>query len=249
MNVKIDTIVQTVNADYLHSMKSRNAAASQAKTTRPAQCLKRVPILDAAAEVFCREGFSGASIDEIAEEACVSRQTIYNHYREKETLFVAVVADVTARANTALFAALAAFPDKPENLRDDLIAFAVDLNRNCLYNQDGKFLRKLVQSEGPRYPHLFEAWREHGPCKIGMALGAIFARLHHQGLLHISDCDLAARQFTALINADLQMTTLFGETPTEEELQGAAEQAVDMFLRGYGARAEAVPKPNTYTAP
>jgi hypothetical protein len=31
------------------------------------------------------------------------------------------------------------------------------------------------------------------------------------------------------------MTTLFGETPTEEELQGAAEQAVDMFLRGYGA--------------
>ena len=46
------------------------------------------------ADVFCREGFAGASIDEIAGEACVSRQTIYNHYREKETLFMAVVEDV-----------------------------------------------------------------------------------------------------------------------------------------------------------
>lgn len=237
MIVKIDTIVQIVNADYLDPMKSRSTAASQAKTVRPTQCLKRISILDAAAEVFCREGFSGASIDEIAEEACVSRQTIYNHYREKEALFIAVIADVSGRANTALFSALAAFPDRPENLREDLIAFAVDINNNCLYNQDGKFLRKLVQSEGPRYPHLFEAWREHGPCRIGKALGAIFARLHHQGLLNIPDCDLAARQFSALINADLQMTTLFGQTPTEAEIRGSAEQAVDMFLRGYGVRA------------
>ncbi|MFT4183570.1 MAG: TetR/AcrR family transcriptional regulator [Rhizobium sp.] len=216
-------------------MTTRNAIALRERPARPAQCLKRVPILDAAAEVFCREGFSGASIDEIAARACVSRQTIYNHYREKETLFIAVVADVTARANTAVFAALAAFPDRPERLREDLIAFAIDLNRNCLYNQDGKFLRKLVQSEGPRYPHLFEAWREHGPCKIGTAIGAIFARLHHQGVLNIPDCDIAARQFTALINADLQMTTLFGETPSETAIESAAQQGVDMFLRGYGA--------------
>ncbi|KAA1184715.1 TetR/AcrR family transcriptional regulator [Rhizobium tropici] len=216
-------------------MNSRNTVALQARSTRPAQCLKRVPILDAAVEVFCREGFLGASIDEIAARACVSRQTIYNHYREKETLFIAVVADVTARANAAVFAAFAAFPDRPEKLREDLIAFAVNLNRNCLYNQDGKFLRKLIQSEASRYPHLFEAWREQGPCKIGTALGAIFARLHHQGLLKVPDCDVAARQFTALTNADLQMTTLFGETPTELEIEVAARQGVDMFLRGYGA--------------
>lgn len=239
-DVKLDTIVQIVNTHYLQPMNSRNAAALQTRTARPAQCLKRVPILDAAADVFCREGFSGASIDEIAAQACVSRQTIYNHYREKETLFIAVIADVTARANTAIFAALAAFPDKPQNLREDLAAFAINLNRNCLYNQDGKFLRKLVQSEGPRYPHLFEAWREHGPCKIGTAIGAIFARLHHQGLLHVPDCDIAARQFTALINADLQMTTLFGETPTEADIEISAQQGVDMFLRGYGVQAKAL---------
>lgn len=197
------------------------------------QCAKRKSILEAAAEVFCRQGFTGASIDEIAAEACVSRQTVYNHYREKENLFTAVVEDVMDRANAMLFTTLSTFPEKPDNLEDDLVAFAVRLSHNCICNQDGKFLRKLVQSEGERYPHLFESWRQHGPGKIGTALAALFARLAHKGLLHIDDFDVAARQFLALVNADLQMSTLFGVTPTEAELDTAARNAVRTFMRAY----------------
>ncbi|KQV27311.1 TetR family transcriptional regulator [Rhizobium sp. Root1204] len=197
------------------------------------QCAKRLSILEAAAEVFCRQGFAGASIDEIASAACVSRQTVYNHYREKDNLFTAVVEDVMDRANAMLFAILSTFPEKPDNLEDDLVGFAVRLSRSCICNQDGKFLRKLVQSEGERYPHLFESWRQHGPGKIGTALAALFARLSHKGLLEIDDFDVAARQFLALVNADLQMGTLFGVTPTDEELDSAAHNAVRTFLRAY----------------
>lgn len=199
------------------------------------QCAKRISILEAAANVFCREGFSGASIDEIAVEACVSRQTVYNHYREKETLFTAVVEDVMDRTNAALFSILATFPDSAENLEDDLTAFAVRLSENCICNKDGRFLRKLVQSEGERYPHLFEAWRQHGPGKVTTALGALFARLSHKGVLRIDDFDLAARQFLALVNADLQMITLLGDTPSPEQLQSAARNAVRTFLRAYSS--------------
>ena len=198
------------------------------------QCAKRKSILDAAAEVFCRQGFTGASIDEIAADACVSRQTVYNHYREKENLFTAVVEDVMDRANAMLFTTLSTFPDKPDNLEDDLVGFAVRLSHNCICNQDGKFLRKLVQSEGERYPHLFESWRQHGPGKIGTALAALFARLAHKGLLQIDDFDVAARQFLALVNADLQMNTLCGATPTDGELESAARNAVRTFMRAYG---------------
>ncbi|WP_052025856.1 TetR/AcrR family transcriptional regulator [Phyllobacterium sp. YR531] len=204
--------------------------------TQRGQCSKRVSILDAAANVFCREGFSGASIDEIAIEACVSRQTIYNHYREKETLFVAVIEDVMERANAALFSTLSTFPDKPDNLQRDLSEFAIRLTTNCICNQDGKFLRRLVQTEGERYPHLFEGWRQQGPCKISTTLGALFAKLSHRGALRIDDFDLAARQFLALVNADLQMIYLFGGKPTEDELKSAADNAVDTFLRAYGPR-------------
>src|SRR5690606_10165893 len=51
---------------------------------------KRLSVLDAAAAVFCREGFGGANIDLIAAEAGVSRQTIYNHHGDKQSLFMAV---------------------------------------------------------------------------------------------------------------------------------------------------------------
>ncbi|MBY5356279.1 TetR/AcrR family transcriptional regulator [Rhizobium leguminosarum] len=206
--------------------------------TQRGQCAKRMSILDAAADVFCRQGFAGASIDEIAAVACVSRQTIYNHYREKETLFVAVVEDVMNRANAMLFSVLSTFPDRPDNLEDELTAFAVRLNKNCICNHDGKFLRKLVQTEGERYPHLFEGWRQQGPGKLTTALSALFARLAQKQALVIDDFDVAARQFVALGNADLQMMILLGATPTDEELEKAARNAVRTFLKAYG-RAEA----------
>ena len=199
------------------------------------QCAKRLSILEAAAEVFCRQGFAGASIDEIASAACVSRQTVYNHYREKDNLFMAVVEDVMERANAMLFSTLSSFPENPESHEDDLAAFAVRLSHNCICNQDGKFLRKLVLSEGERYPHLFESWHHHGPGKIGTALAALFARLSHRGLLQIDDFDVAARQFLALVNADLQMNTLFGVTPTATDLETAARNAVHTFLRAYAS--------------
>ncbi|MFB2607285.1 TetR/AcrR family transcriptional regulator C-terminal domain-containing protein, partial [Rhizobium phaseoli] len=88
--------------------------------------------------------------------------------------------------------------------------------------------------EGERYPHLFESWRQHGPGKLTTALSALLARLAQKGALVIDDFDLAARQFVALGNADLQMMTLFGGTPSDAELEKAARNAVRTFLRAYG---------------
>ncbi|WEV25420.1 TetR/AcrR family transcriptional regulator [Streptomyces sp. 71268] len=60
---------------------------------RPAGRLaaKREAILQAAVEIFLREGYDRASVDAIAEEAGVSKQTIYNHFGGKERLFLAAV--------------------------------------------------------------------------------------------------------------------------------------------------------------
>lgn len=194
---------------------------------------KRLSILTAAAEVFCREGFSGACIDEIAGEANVSRQTIYNHYRDKEALFVAIVEDITSRTRTALTSIVATFPVEPDDIAADLQAFAIRLVRNCLCSHDGRFLRKLVQSEGERYPHLFEAWRQHGSGLPGNAIAGLFTQLSKAGVVDINDADLAARQFLGLINADLQTMTLFGAVPDDNEISQAAENAVRTFLRAY----------------
>src|SRR5688500_10381516 len=131
---------------------------------------KRESVLDAAARVFCREGYAGANIDMIAAEAGVSRQTVYNHHGGKQKLFLAVVRDITDRTNDGVVAPLATFPAHPVDLEAELTDFAMRLNRNCICNRDGKFLRKLIQAEGERYPELFAPWRQDGPGKTWAAL-------------------------------------------------------------------------------
>ncbi len=118
-------------------------------------------------------------------------------------------------------------PPSPTIRRDleaDLTAFAFRLNSNCVCSRDGKFLRRLLQNEGDRYPELFAGWREDGPGKTWAALAARFARLAHAGYLDIDDPDLAARQFLALVNADLHVTSMLGETPDEAQLQAVGGQ-------------------------
>lgn len=195
---------------------------------------KRVSILEAATTVFCREGFAGANIDMIAAEAGVSRQTIYNHHGDKEKLFVAVIRALTERTNAGIFTTLATFPDHPDDLEAELVEFAVRLNSNCICNGDGKFLRKLIEAEGQRYPELFAVWREDGPGKVWTALAARFARLAYAGYLDIDDPDVAARQFLALINADLHVSMVLGDKIGKDRVASAAGNAVRTFLRAYG---------------
>ena len=52
---------------------------------------RRQGLLDAALEVFARRGFNGASIDEIAQAAGVSKALIYEHFPSKRDLHVSLL--------------------------------------------------------------------------------------------------------------------------------------------------------------
>lgn len=195
---------------------------------------KRLSIIEAAANVFCREGYGGSNLDMVAMEAGVSRQTIYNHHGDKEKLFLAVVKEMTERINAGVFETLGTFPDKPGHLQADLAAFAERMFANCICNRDGKFIRKLIQSEGERYPELFAAWWHEGPARTNSALAARFARLMLDGHLAMSDPDLAARQFMALVRADLEPAMTLGVTPAPDDVRRASASGVATFLRAYG---------------
>lgn len=223
--------------------------ADLTESTRPAATQrgplpKRAAILDAASRVFAREGFAGASIDVIAMEAGVSRQTIYNQIGDKEKVFAAVVEDTTERANAGLFATLATFPDRPKDLEAELTAFARRLAANCMCDRRAAALQKLVETEGHRYPELFEAWRERGPGRVWSAVSARLSRLAHDGLLDLDDPDLAARQLISLVNMDLRPATMMGQKPTDAEVDAATRTAVRTFLRAYGRRPDADAQPS-----
>src|SRR5580692_7405401 len=63
----------------------------------------RERLLDAAAQVFARDGYSGASIDRIAAEAGLSKGAVYWNFASKEELFFALLDERIDRRIRALF--------------------------------------------------------------------------------------------------------------------------------------------------
>lgn len=55
------------------------------------QAQTRQQLIDAAALVFARRGFGGASLDEVADEAGYTKGAVYSNFTSKEELFLAVL--------------------------------------------------------------------------------------------------------------------------------------------------------------
>lgn len=60
-------------------------------------------IIVAAEKVFLVKGFADASMDEIAKEADFSKPTLYQYFRDKETLYLAVSSRALERLRDAVF--------------------------------------------------------------------------------------------------------------------------------------------------
>src|SRR5690349_24667891 len=84
---------------------------------------RRSAILDAALEVFSRRGYNGASIDEIATAAGISKALIYEHFPSKKDLHVSLL----ERHTQEIFIRLAQTADTQEpgevRLRNGVNAF------------------------------------------------------------------------------------------------------------------------------
>ena len=55
------------------------------------QLSKREQIIDAATQLFHSDGFNATGIERIRESANVSKKTLYNHFRSKDELILAVL--------------------------------------------------------------------------------------------------------------------------------------------------------------
>jgi len=70
---------------------------TRSETARPRReekkALQRSRILDSARQVFFRDGFMAANLDEVAQLAGVAKGTLYRYFESKADLYVAVLAD------------------------------------------------------------------------------------------------------------------------------------------------------------
>jgi AcrR family transcriptional regulator len=67
-----------------------------ATSTRLPRAARRVQLLEAAARAFLDRGFDGTSMEDVAQEAGVSRLIVYRIFESKHELYRAVLAQVTS---------------------------------------------------------------------------------------------------------------------------------------------------------
>jgi TetR/AcrR family transcriptional repressor of mexJK operon len=191
---------------------------------------KHAAILDAATEVFLREGFSRASVDAIAEAAGVGKQTVYGHFGDKQRLFLAAVEHVHATSSL----------DKADLITDtgdpraDLTAAARWLIR-AVTTPEVAALHRLTIAELTHHPELQRSWRDDGAS--GSLIDAITGYLtacHRRGTLAVGDPATAARQFVMLAAAEAQVRSLRGvQRLTSREINGIARDTADLIVRAH----------------
>ena len=77
------------------------------KTTASKGEAKRDRILDAARELFLRNGLRGTTMEAIAREARIAKPTLYAHFPDKDAVFLAILEQLLAAKLAAFEAGLA----------------------------------------------------------------------------------------------------------------------------------------------
>jgi TetR/AcrR family transcriptional repressor of mexJK operon len=198
---------------------------------------RRQAIIKAAVEVFLRHGYLGATTDEVASRASVSKQTLYKHFADKERLFAEAMLDTTVYVVEGLSEAVGSTLQDAQDVRKALRDLADGYLRSLL-QPDVLRLRRLVIAEADRFPEVGRAWFDRGFDRALVILGEAMRGLADRGLLHnLGDPTLAAYQFAGLVVYQPMNQVMFAGTevlPSTDRLDRIADSAVQMFLATYG---------------
>ncbi|MGA0562177.1 TetR/AcrR family transcriptional regulator [Ancylobacter sp. VNQ12] len=195
---------------------------------------KRRDIIDGARRVFFDKGFDGASMDEVAKAAGVSKATIYVYFSSKEELFEALVLNDRARSAEHLFEVDTSTGDVASVLRRIGISFMT-----MMVQPDHIRLVRMVIAVAEKFPRVGRSFFDAGPCHGGQRLAALLRQQADLGRLVLDD-DLAdAHLFLNMCQGKLAKELLFGNPtpPTPAQIEETVDRAVRVFLAAYGAKA------------
>ena len=188
-------------------------------------------VLDGARRVFMRDGFEGASVDEIAREAQVSKATLYSYFPDKRLLFSEVARiECNRQAEEAMEVISRGAPI------EQVLHEAASRILRFFLSDFGQQVFRICVAESDRFPELGRTFYQSGPELARGRLVGFLECAMARGDLSIDDPELAADQFAELCKADLFHRLVFNirDSVTEAERQRVIRGAVEMFLARYG---------------
>lgn len=200
---------------------------------RAAKDDRRDAIVAIAQQEFAASGYAGTSMSLIAARVGGSKATLYNHFKSKEELFVAVVERKCAQIQQMLNQAEM---EGSGDLRATLTNFGEHFLELILSEESiGTF--RLATAEADRFPELGRAIYQSGVRQSLRRTSEFLQHAKDAGLLRSdSDVLVAAEQFHELCMAGIHRRRLWNvtPTPTAKEIRANVANAVSTFMRAFG---------------
>lgn len=189
-------------------------------------------VLEGAREIFLNAGFEGASVDDIARAAGVSKATLYSYFPDKRLLFTEVATRECRRQADQALDAIDLDDPAPVVLRaagEHLLSF--------VQSGLGQSIYRLCVGESLRFPELAQTFYASGPTTVHTEISNFLTLAVERGELLIDDIPLAADQFAELVKADMFAKLVFGVQRefSKPELDRIIDGAVEMFMARYAA--------------
>ena len=198
-------------------------------TNPGSRAAKPQQILDAARQLFLKDGFSVTSMDAVAKAANVSKATVYAHYTSKEELFAAMMNAECGRTWPELTGSELYDLDPVAKLREVAQRYVRFITSPYTVS-----LLRVVASEATRTPELGRIFYENAPGLGRRRFAELLQAADANGILRVSDPLRAADHFFSLLRSDMHIRCLVGlPAPGEKELDDHAREVVEMFLRLY----------------
>jgi AcrR family transcriptional regulator len=191
-------------------------------------------ILSAAEKAFLQNGFALTSMDAIAEQAGVSKRTVYSNFSSKQELFKAVVQQRCASVVPNPPDTTAFETADPESL---LVGLATEFLTNILTEEQIELYRMIV-SDSRHFPEIGQLMFE-GPILESQSIFEGFIRRQVEaGRFVAVDPTLAAAQLVAMLKTNVQMRLLLNQPTNTSPLaiSTMAAACVRQFINGVGPR-------------
>ncbi len=195
---------------------------------RPSSEAKREAILETASQHFFAHGFAASAIESIAEDAGVSKVTVYNHFGSKKALFTAAVEQecekmrghfrIESMPGASLRARLTA-------IGEGMVAF---LSRDEMIH-----FERRIAAETEHEPSVGLTFLAAGPHRMRAAFRDLLAAMHEAGEVNVPDPALAAEQFASLCKGMGDLDRRFGMARDERRDAERIAGAVELFCRAY----------------
>ena len=188
-------------------------------------------VLDGARQVFMADGFEGASVDEIARVANVSKATLYSYFPDKRLLFMEVANRECQRQAHGALDSIDMQAEPRAVLRQTGVHFLTFVT-----SQFGQQIFRICVAESDRFPELGQRFYDSGPAVFRSVMAAYFKEAQARGELQIDDFVFAADQFGELCKAAVWARLIFGvvQSVSPEEIARVVDGAVETFMARYG---------------